>query len=108
MRKAKEEVLIKSGQAKNLPRKSQRPETTTIQCCQLLPGEQLAGKKQLPLLKCGKTIDDILDGKSKHANEAKDYCSVLTFEEECLLVRFLVNKGREYQPYNRKDITQYV
>ena len=61
-----------------------------------------------PGLKCRKTIDNILNGKSKDPHHAKEYCSVLTFEEECLLVKFLVNKARAYQPYNRKDISKYI
>ena len=59
-------------------------------------------------LKCYKTIDNIIDQKSKDPHHAKEYCSVLSYEEECLLVKFLVNKARAYQPYNRKDITKYI
>ena len=71
-------------------------------------GKRAVSSGLFPLAKCSKTIDNILDGKSKHPDHAKEYCSVLTFEEECLLVKFLVNKGRAYQPYNRKDITKFV
>ena len=61
-----------------------------------------------PLVKSPRTINNILDGKSKHPSHAREYCSVLTMEEEAVLVSYIVNKARAYQPVNRKLIRDKI
>lgn len=61
-----------------------------------------------PLVKSPITINKILDGKSQHPSRSREYCSVLTLEEEAVLVSFIVNKARAYQPVNRKIIEEKV
>ena len=48
---------------------------------------------QFPLIKDGRTINSHLDGLVKNGSE-KEYCSVLTVEEENALVRHIKNKNR--------------
>ena len=71
------------------------------------------GKKALstglfPLVKSRDNIDRILDGKTKHPSCAKEYCSILTQEEEAVIVSFIVNKARAYQPVNRQMIEERI
>ena len=63
---------------------------------------------RFPLIKSRHTIDNILDGKSKHPIHSKEYCSVLTTEEEATITSYVVNKARAYQPVNRKLISDRV
>ena len=61
-----------------------------------------------PLIKSHLTINNILDGKSKEPHASREYCSVLTAEEEKLLASYIVSKARAYQPVNRKDLTKHI
>ena len=71
-------------------------------------GSKALNTGNFPLIKTYKTINRILDGKSPMPSHSKEYCSVLTVEEEGLLVKHMVNKARAYQPFNRKDATKYI
>ena len=53
-------------------------------------------------------MNRILDGTSNHLLYAKEYCSVLTFEEETLLAEYLVSTARAYQPFNQHNATKYA
>ena len=53
-------------------------------------------------------MNRILDGTSNHLLYAKEYCSVLTFEEETLLAEYLVSTARTYQPFNQHNATKYA
>ena len=59
-------------------------------------------------MKSRHTIEGILDGKNKHPSCAKEYCSILTQEEEAVIVSFIVNKARAYQPVNRIMIEERI
>ena len=63
---------------------------------------------KFPLVKSSLNINNILDGKTKDPTHAKEYCSVLTAEEEAILVSYIVNKARAYQPVNRKMIEERI
>ena len=60
-----------------------------------------------PLVKSEKTINKRLDGKIKTGRE-KEYCSILTADEESDLVRHLGNKNRCFQALNKKEVTALV
>ena len=61
-----------------------------------------------PLIKSARHLNRILDGECPMPFHSKEYCSILTVEEEALLVKHIVNKARAYQPFNRKDATKYI
>ena len=71
-------------------------------------GYQALSTGLFPLVKSPLTINMYLTQKNKSPSEAREYCSVLTVEEESVLVKFLVSKNRAYQPMNRKDCTKYI
>ena len=58
-----------------------------------------------PLVKNRRTIDKRLDGVIVTGKE-KEYCSILTVEEEELIVNFVKNKNRSYQGVNKSDLTK--
>lgn len=61
-----------------------------------------------PLVKSPYTINRYLDNTTLNVEHSKEYCSILSAEEEALLVKYLINKARAYQPFNRKDATKYI
>ena len=60
-----------------------------------------------PLVKCGRTVNKYLD-KKQDPSASSEYCSILTVEEERLLVKMFVMKAQAYQPFNRKHACKYV
>ena len=60
-----------------------------------------------PLVKNRRTIDKRLDGVIVTGNE-KEYCSILTSEEEDYIVTFVKNKNRSYQGINKIDLTNEI
>ena len=61
-----------------------------------------------PLIKSHNTINNHLDGKVPPPNQCEDYCKVISFEEEELLVETMINKNRACQSFNRKDATRFM
>ena len=62
---------------------------------------------EFPLLKSGRNVNRYLDNKQDPSAKS-EYCSVLTIEEERLLVKMFIMKARAYQPFNRKHACKYV
>ena len=60
-----------------------------------------------PLIKSRSTIDSRLDGKVVTGSE-KQYCSILTDEEEESVVRFVRNKNRCLQGINKRELITYL
>ena len=60
-----------------------------------------------PNIKDKGIIDRRLKGKVKHGCE-RDYCRILTVEEERTLVEYIKNRNRSYQPMNRKDVSELI
>ena len=48
-----------------------------------------------------------LNGKVQHGKE-REYCRILTSDEENSLVNYIKNCNRAYQPLNRKTVTQVI
>ena len=61
-----------------------------------------------PLIKSPNTINNHLDAKVAHPDKSKDYCSILTSDEEEVLVKLMVSKNLAKQPFNRKDATKFI
>ena len=60
-----------------------------------------------PDIKDQRTINRRLDGKVTTGKE-KQYCRILTNEEEDILVKFIKNKNRALQPVNRKELNKVI
>lgn len=56
-----------------------------------------------PSIKDPRTINARLDGKVFTGKE-KEYCSILTDSEENMLIKYMINKSRAYQPQNRSKV----
>ena len=55
-----------------------------------------------PLIKDPRTINKYIDGVLT-LETVKQYCSILTDQEEQMLLKTIINKARSYQPMKRKD-----
>ena len=62
---------------------------------------------QFPMIKHRETINRRLDRKIVTGQE-KQYCSILTVEEENSLVSYIKNKNRALQGINRSDVTKLI
>ena len=60
-----------------------------------------------PDIKDQRTINRRLDGKVTTGKE-KQYCRILTDEEEDILVKFIKNKNRFLQSVNRKELNKVI
>ena len=60
-----------------------------------------------PLIKDNRTINRRLDDTITTGKE-KEYCKILTEDEEDLLVRYIKNKRLSYQPANRQDLNDVI
>ena len=60
-----------------------------------------------PLIKDQETINRRLDGKIVNGNE-RQYCSILTEDEELSIVTFIKNKNRAMQGLNRAELTKLI
>ena len=60
-----------------------------------------------PDIKDPRTIKKYLNGELAIGNE-KEYCSVLTNDEEDLLVKYIKDKSRALQPTKRKDLNKVI
>ena len=71
-------------------------------------GTKALGTGNYPLVKSPNTINNQLDGKTPTPEQSKDYCSIISSDEEEILVRTMVNKNRAYQPFNRNDANKLI
>ena len=60
-----------------------------------------------PLIKDCRTINKRLDGEIRTGHE-REYCSILTNDEEISIVRFLKNKNRCFQGLNKKKTEEII
>ena len=61
-----------------------------------------------PLVKSPNTINNQLDGVTPPPRHSKDYCSVITIDEEDTLVQTIVSKNRANQSFTRKDAIRFI
>ena len=59
-----------------------------------------------PLIKCPLSVNKNLDGLIQ--GTGREYCSLLTDEEERVLVTHMLNKARAYQPLGRKEVSKFI
>ncbi|XP_065679117.1 uncharacterized protein LOC136093875 [Hydra vulgaris] len=80
-----------------------------INWCKKFNGRGQAALKTglFPLIKDRETINRRLDGKVINGKE-RDYCTILTDDEEASIVRFIKNKNRCLQAINKQDITKII
>ncbi|XP_047135496.1 uncharacterized protein LOC124812660 [Hydra vulgaris] len=80
-----------------------------INWCKKFNGRGQAALKTglFPLIKDRETINRRLDGKVINGKE-RDYCTILTDDEEASIVRFIKNKNRCLQATNKQDITKLI
>ncbi|XP_065640013.1 uncharacterized protein LOC136072675 [Hydra vulgaris] len=80
-----------------------------INWCKKFNGRGQAALKTglFPLIKDRETINRRLDGKVIKGKE-RDYCTILTDDEEASIVRFIKNKNRCLQAINKQDITKLI
>ena len=60
-----------------------------------------------PTIKDQRTINKRLDGKIITGSE-KEYCSILTVDEEELVVKYIKSKNRALQPVSRNELNKLI